>query len=461
MALVELERSCEPCDGACGKVSEPDLEHRSLRRDEPWRSLPGFAAADAELFHTHTFQARNSVTRVEQLREVLGDRVGAPFYEDVHEGLRRAPMAIRISPHILSLIDWDDPYGDPLRSQFLPLGSQQLPDHPELYFDSLNEQRDAPVPGLTHRYTDRALFLVLNTCPVYCRYCTRSYAVGQDTDGVEKVRLSVDRQRWEEAFEYIRQHPELEDVVVSGGDVYNLRPEQIRTIGETLLGIDHIRRFRFATKGIAVMPQRILTDGPWVDALTDVVEAGRRLHKEVVVHTHFSHPNEITGITQDAMNLLMGRGVTVRNQSVLQRGVNDDAGTMRLLVKRLSHINVQPYYVFFHDMVHGVEDLRTTLAAGLEVEKHVRGTTSGFNTPTFVVDTQGGGGKRDAHSYEHYDTERGIAVFRSPSVRPGGYFFYFDPLDSLSASVQKEWEDPVARRGMIDEALEAARQGRG
>ncbi|MDP6775606.1 MAG: KamA family radical SAM protein [Candidatus Latescibacteria bacterium] len=460
METAELGRSCAAQVGDRTETPHPDLEHRNLRRDEPWRTIPGFAGVDAHTFHTHTFQARHSVTRVDQLRELLDGRVEGVFFDDVAEGLRRAPMVIRISPHILSLIDWDDPCSDPLRTQFLPLGSQQLPDHPELYYDSLNEQRDAPVPGLTHRYTDRALFLALNTCPAYCRYCTRSYAVGHDTEGVEKVRLSVDRERWEQAFDYIREHPELEDVVVSGGDVYNLRAEHIRTIGETLLGIDHIRRFRFATKGIAVMPQRILTDGPWVDALTDVVEKGRRLHKEVVVHTHFSHPNEITGVTQDATDLLMERGVTVRNQSVLQRGVNDSADTMKLLVKRLSYINVQPYYVFFHDMVHGVEDLRTTLAAGLEVEKHVRGTTSGFNTPTFVVDTQGGGGKRDAHSFEHYDPDRGIAVFSSPSVRPGGYFFYFDPLDSLSESVWKEWEDPVVRQGMIDEALEAAQRGR-
>ena len=141
------------------------------------------------------------------------------------------------------------------------------------------------------------------------------------------------------------------------------------------------------------MPQKILSDDAWLDALTRVVEMGRRLHKDVVVHTHFNHPNEVTGVTRAAMNRMTERGITVRCQTVLQHGVNDDAGVMQLLVRRLGFINIHPYYVYFHDMVPGVEDLRTSLAEGLRIEKHVRGTTAGFNTPSFVVDTMGGGGK--------------------------------------------------------------------
>jgi len=175
----------------------------------------------------------------------------------------------------------------------------------------------------------------------------------------------------------------------------------------------------------------------------------------VVVHTHVNHPNEITGITHDALNLLTERGVTVRCQTVLQHGVNDDAATMRLLVKRLGYINVHPYYVFFHDMVPGVEDLRTTLSSGIQLEKRVRGTTAGFNTPHFVVDTMGGGGKRDAHSYEYYDRASGIAVFKSPSVKPGKKFLYFDPLRSLDEEHRWRWSQPLERRAMIDAALDA------
>ncbi len=128
---------------------------------------------------------------------------------------------------------------------------------------------------------------------------------------------------------------------------------------------------------------------------------------------------------------------------------------MRLLVRRLSYVNVHPYYVFFHDMVPGVEDLRTSLAAGLEIEKHVRGSTAGFNTPSFVVDTMGGGGKRDAHSYEHYDREQGIAVFTSPAVKPGVKFLYFDPLQTLSEGARQRWLVPAEREQIIARALDA------
>ena len=280
------------------------------------------------------------------------------------------------------------------------------------------------MPGLTHRYVDKALFLPLDTCPVYCRFCTRSYAVGIDTEEVEKFQLKVNAERWQQAFAYIRSRPELEDIVISGGDAYQLRAEQITLIGETLLGIDHVRRMRFATKGPAVMPQKILTDDAWTDALTGVVEHGRKLHKEVVLHTHFNHPREITEITRRAMDRLFERGITVRNQSVLQRA-RERRASRRCACSSSgsSTCNVHPYYVYVHDLVKGVEDLRTTLQTALDLEKGVRGATAGFNTPTVVVDAPGGGGKRDAHSFEHYDRTTGVSVYTSPTVHPGHVYY--------------------------------------
>ena len=147
----------------------------------------------------------------------------------------------------------------------------------------------------------------------------------------------------------------------------------------------------------------------------------------------------------------------VRNQAVLQRGVNDNSGIMKLLIKRLSYMNVQSYYVFFHDLVAGVEDLRTTLRSGLTIEKCVRGVTAGYNTPTFVVDTLGGGGKRDAHSYEVYDEENGIAIFSSPTVRPGELFYYFDPIDTLSDEARTRWVDERTRKQMMADVMQEAR----
>jgi lysine 2,3-aminomutase len=250
----------------------------------------------------------------------------------------------------------------------------------------------------------------------------------------------------------------LEDIVISGGDAYNLRAQQVTEIGEALLAMPNIRRLRFATKGPAVMPQKILTDDAWVNALTGVVEKGRKLHKAVVLHTHFNHPKEITSITLAAMNKLFERGITVRNQSVLQRRVNDTPETMTLLVKRLGHLNVQPYYVYVHDLVKGVEDLRTTLDTALLIEKHVRGSTAGFHTPTFVVDAPGGGGKRNAHSYEYYDRETGISVYTAPSVKPGELFLYFDPLDQLSETIRRRWAEPAEREVMVQLAVARAKE---
>jgi lysine 2,3-aminomutase len=463
MALTTLKTITDAPDAA-PKIKDPvdvsTLVHRDMLRGEFWRGIPAYAEVTEEQFLDHRWQAKQSITKPKKLLETLSGIVSEAFIEDVSRGFARSPMAVRVSPYLLSLINWDDPYNDPLRIQFIPVGSKLQPDHPELELDSLHEQADAPVPGLTHRYVDKALFLALDTCPVYCRFCTRSYAVGTDTEQVEKVQLKVSQDRWDKVFAYIRSRPELEDIVISGGDAYNLRAEQIRTIGMTLLEMDNIRRMRFATKGPAIMPQKILTDHAWTDALTDVVERGRQLHKEVVLHTHFNTALEITGITSDAMDLLFERGITVRNQSVMQRGVNDSIETMQLLVKRLSYINVHPYYVYMHDLVKGVEDLRTTVARGIEVEKHVRGITAGFNTPTIVVDAPGGGGKRDIHSYEHYDPETGISVYTAPSVK-GGYFLYYDPIDMLPAKSQKRWAKPLEQKQMIDAALRAARVNRG
>jgi lysine 2,3-aminomutase len=151
--------------------------------------------------------------------------------------------------------------------------------------------------------------------------------------------------------------------------------------------------------------------------------------------------------------VLTERGIHVRCQTVLQRTVNDDPATMTQLVRRLSYVNVHPYYVYMHDMVPGVEDLRTPLAMAQLLEKHVRGATAGFNTPAFVLDAPGGGGKRDVHSSEHYDRASGISVFTSPSVKPGKKFLYFDPIASLDEEHRQRWTIPTQRREMIDTAL--------
>jgi lysine 2,3-aminomutase len=437
-----------------GRKPPPHSEtHRELECSEFWRRIPAYQDIDEATFLDDQWQSKSSVTRAEQLYAVLRECVSDAFYQAVVEGLSRAPMSIRLSPYVIALVDWERPESDPIRRQFLPLASELLPDHPMARLDSLTERICSPVPGLTHRYPDKVLFLTQDRCPVYCRYCTRSYAVGLDTEEVRKVHVGSQRGRWDRAFDYLRAHREVEDVVVSGGDSYSLREDQIRLIGNTLLEIPHIRRMRFATKGLAVLPMKLLSDEAWFTALVDVARRGRRLHKDVCVHTHFNHPREITDITRQACGRLFEEGITVRNQSVLLRGVNDHPETMRLLIKRLGHLSVQPYYVFQHDLVTGVEDLRTTLATAIELEKQVRGVTAGFHCPTFVVDTPGGGGKRDVHSYEFYSQITGVSVYRSPNMDKHARFLYFDPIDQLPEEGQERWSDPREHDAIVREAL--------
>src|SRR5450631_2052931 len=445
--IAPLLRAKPPVDPAT-------LAYRNVREGEFWRSIPAYADVDEATFLDHIWQGRQSVKTTEELLETIKDLVPAAFFDDAREGFRRAPMAVRVSPYLIASIDWSAPYTDPIRRQFIPVASQALADHPRLTFDSLNEQDDSPVPGIIHRYIDKALFLPLATCPVYCRFCTRSYAIGPDTQEVDhKTRLAKTPKDWQDAFAYIASRSELEDIVISGGDTYQLAPKMLALIGDALLDIPHVRRLRFATKGPAVMPMKILTDRAWTDALTAIVERGRKIGKEVVLHTHFNSPSEISWITQKAMNVLFERGIYVRNQSVLIRGVNDDVATMTTLVKRLEYINVHPYYVYMHDLVKGVEELRTPIQTAIDIEKSVRGVTAGFNTPMFICDAPGGGGKRDVHSFEYYDRENGIAVYTAPSVKPGKFFLYFDPIDTLSAQAQSRWQSPVVQEQMVAEAI--------
>jgi lysine 2,3-aminomutase len=442
-------------------VDATALRHKDLLGGEFWRRIPAYAAVDEATFMDHRWQAKNTITRPDKLLAAIMGLASDGFIADVAKGFSLAPMAVRISPYLLSLIDWQNPEQDPLRIQFLPMGSRFLPDHPKLGLDSLGEQADAPIRGLTHRYPDKALFLTIDTCPVYCRFCTRSYAVGGSTDQVEKVNLRPKKERWDRVFAYLAARPELEDVVISGGDAYNLRADWIREIGTKLLDIPNIRRIRFASKGLAVMPQKVLTDDDWFRALAAVHKYGRDRYKEVAFHTHFNNAAEVTELSRRAVNRLFGEGIIVRNQSVLLRGVNDTPESMALLIKRVGYINAHPYYVYVHDLVQGAEDLRTTVQNALDLEMAVRGVTAGFNTPTFVVDAPGGGGKRVAHSYDFYDRETGVSVYSAPSVKPGQQFLYFDPIDQLSPQAQARWADPVEQDRMVELALQAARSGRG
>ncbi|TPX07020.1 uncharacterized protein E0L32_011088 [Thyridium curvatum] len=419
--------------------------------EEPfWRKIPWWSNVSESDFLSYRWGIANTI-QPHKLRNFLGSVLPDEVPDDQHEGkmqtrddlisdvfkgISHASMSTRITPYIMSRIDWNDPRHDPLFRQFIPLRSRMLPDHPELTMDSLGERKDSPVPGLVHRYPDKALFLPVSVCPTYCMFCTRSYAIGGDTSTVHKESFKPTRRRWEKCFSYIEGQPGLHDIVVSGGDSYYLEPDQLHEIGERLISMPNIRRFRFASKGLAVAPGRFLDDGDgWFAALVDISNAAKRAGKSVALHTHINHPNEISWITELASQRLLKEGVTVRNQTVLLRGVNDDVETMSTLIRKLADNNISPYYVYQCDMVESIEHLRTPLQTILDLESRIRGTIAGFAMPQFVVDLPQGGGKRLACSHLSYDRETGVSRYMAPALTRGNkenkVYEYFDPIDCL------------------------------
>jgi len=243
-----------------------------------------------------------------------------------------------------------------------------------------------------------------------------------------------------------------------------IRDEIIKHIGHRLLEIPHIRRFRYATKGLAVLPMKITGDDAWVRALQSVADRGRSMMKEVCVHTHFGSEYEMSQWTVGAMRRLTEMGIKVRNQSVLLRGVNDTFDGMYRTIKKLSFLNIQPYLVFLHDMVPGCEHLRTTLARAERLQKELLGTTAGFNVPRFVCDTLGGGGKRQISGYEHYDREIGVSAWIAPRVKPGRVFYHYDPIGQLPESGQAIWangDERMRRLAEFEQEVQASLADRG
>ena len=410
-------------------------------QSEFWRTIPAWRDVDAETFGDFRWQQQNSVTSVPAIQEALGELASPALIADIEAGLLKTPMNVRLTPYIFSRINWENVEADPVHRQFLPLGSQFIPDHPNAMDDSLDEDGHKATPFLTHRYPDKALFLPITLCPVYCSFCTRSRVVGGSTAVKSKSTYGAKTSEWDSTFEYIRSNPQLEDIVISGGDALLLRPNQIRHIGKTLLEIPTVRRIRFATKGVAIMPMKFTSDTEWMDALSGVCQLGRARMKEVALHPHFNTDREITAWTAEAMRALSSTGVRVRNQSVLISGVNDSFGCLHRTTKKLSSQLIQPYYIYLHDMVPGCEHLRTTVHTAENLSRRLQGSVAGFNTPRVVCDAPGGGGKREISSYTLYDKEIGVSAWTSPTAKPGEMFFYYDPIQRLPSGGSGLWSN--------------------
>lgn len=281
----------------------------------------------------------------------------------------RYPM--RVTPYYLDLIQ---AVGDPIWRQAVP-AVDELHDH-VCPADPLEEENQSPVANLIHRYPDRALFLVCSECAMYCRFCTRKRKVGGEN-------MVINRDTLAEGLRYIRNHPEIRDVILSGGDPLLLADERLEDILKELRAIPSVEIIRIGTRTPVVLPQRI------TPALVRML---RRFHP-LFINTHFNHPSEITELAARACGRLADAGIPLGNQTVLLRGVNDDPATMKRLMQKLLAIRVRPYYIYQADMVQGTDHFRTTVEEGLQVIRGLRGHTSGMAVPAYVIDAPGGGGK--------------------------------------------------------------------
>lgn len=283
------------------------------------------------------------------------------------------PMAI--TPHYLSLLDPSNP-NQPLRKSVIPTIHEFARDKVESE-DPLGEDSHSPVPGLVHRYPDRVLFLVTNYCSAYCRYCTRSRLVGAAVDHQKKPAT------WEKAFEYIEKHPEVRDVLLSGGDPLTLPDETLAYLLSRLRQIPHVEIIRIGTKAPTVLPQRI------TPSLCQILKK----HHPLFLSIHFTHPDELCEETARACNRLADAGVVMGSQTVLLKEINDDPFVMKSLMQGLLKIRVKPYYIFQCDPILGSGHFRAPVESGLNIIRHLRGHTSGYAVPSYVIDAPGGGGK--------------------------------------------------------------------
>lgn len=323
-----------------------------------------------EQWNDWKWQQKNRITTLEEIASLFAfDEVTSARLGDLFELYRTA-----ITPYYLCLIDFDNPL-DPLRAQSVPT-AEELLNPGELTWDPLNEEGDSPVTGIVHRYPDRCLFLVTSYCPLYCRYCTRKRK-WVDEDGTTGQR------RIEAMIEYVAAHPEIRDVIVSGGDPLSLSLNYLEKILAGLRAIPHVEIIRFGSRVPVFLPQRI----------DEEMCAMLEKYHPVWINTHFNHPNEITPESARACDRLLRAGIPVNNQAVLLRGINDCPYIMRDLVQGLMKIRVRPYYLYLCDQVMGAEHFRTSVGEGIEIIEFLRGHTSGLAVPQFVMDAPGGGGK--------------------------------------------------------------------
>jgi len=335
-----------------------------------YSKIPLYKDVTDELWNDWKWQLRNAIRDIPTLEKVID------LTDDEREQLSRCLKRFRmaITPYYAAQMDRQN-RNCPVRKLAVPV-LEELHDDPSDLVDPLHEDSDSPVPGLTHRYPDRALLLVTHDCSMYCRHCTRRRVVGDDDHMTPPHIL-------EQAFEYIENTPQIRDVLISGGDPLVLSDDRLEGILKRLSAIEHVEIIRIGSRMPVVLPMRI------TDNLVNMLKK----YQPVYLNTHFNHPREITDGARTACEKLVDGGINVGNQSVLLRGVNDCSNIMLHLVQKLLTIRVKPYYIYQCDLAKGISHFRTPVSKGIEIIENLRGHTTGMAVPTFVVDAPGGGGK--------------------------------------------------------------------
>lgn len=335
----------------------------------PSKRAPFFADVPDEKWNSWRWQLSNRINTPEEFDKVL------PLTDSERKALSAAHLfRVDITPYFISLIDPDDP-DDPIRKQVVPTSGEMVP-FTAMMEDSLAEDRHSPVPGLVHRYPDRVLMLVTTQCASYCRYCTRSRIVGDPS-------ATFSRSEFEMQIEYLKNTPQVRDVLLSGGDPLVLAPKILEEILRRLREIPHIEIVRIGSRVPVFMPMRV------TEELTDMLQK----YHPLWLNIHVNHPNEITAELAEACDRLTRAGVPLGNQAVLLAGVNDNVHIQRELVHKLVQIRVRPYYLYQCDLVEGAGHFRTPVAKGIEIMEGLRGHTSGYAVHQYMIDAPGGGGK--------------------------------------------------------------------
>lgn len=349
--------------------SEPPSSNLAVRRSSLAEYID-FPDARPDCWYDWKWQLRNRITSLDVIRELI------PLTRREEEGIKRATgrLAMAITPYFFSLIDRQDPRC-PIRKQAIPR-LEEFSVAPCEMVDPCGEDSHSPVPGLVHRYPDRALLIVTDSCAMYCRYCTRKRMVGE-----EHPPMPIDR--FDDALKYIRSKKSIRDVLISGGDPLMMKSEVLENYIARLRAIPHIDIIRIGTRVPVTLPMRV----------TEELVSMLKKYHPLYISVHFSHPREITPEVAKACTLLSDAGIPLGSQTVLLKGVNDRAATMKKLMHELLKIRVRPYYLYQCDMAMGTGHFRTPVTVGMNIIEELRGHTTGYAIPTFVVDAPGGGGK--------------------------------------------------------------------